>query len=447
MTYIPRLFAPLHIAHISRQPQPSATKLRHPPASTVHPVGRYPKTDISQLLKTRSHLRSSTLAKKTTMAATAPLQSGSSKQPVPALAEPFEPSSPPKNDKVRAGTAGPNVKRDTDDREQKNKIRGLFGMGKKKTDESVKSPSRDPAVNLTNSTNKLTKQPPTRRSTIQTNASNHTMPSSPGIGLSSSPRLASPAGSQIFERDVQEAALIPNSPAIPSHIKTENHVPPVLDDASKAITDDHLDPDSVEIVTHANHQPAGYAVNVSSIPDHMSNSWQDDLASSLDAADFRPVHDLTESASNYGSLDNADVRRLSFISFADVVQSEHQGHAGMAGSRESFHMAGLRSLPSVGGINRSPSPVRSPVSSSGGGASPPQSKSGSVKGMETSPSRKPLASPVSTTLSMSPSLSPMAVSGELNVETMTQALRKTGSGDLGGVRSHPISPVEATPSR
>lgn len=357
------------------------------------------------------------------MATTVPPQSASSNQPVPALAEPFEPASLQKSDK-------------------KNKMRGLFGLGKKKTEESPKSTSRsDAAASTASPANKLTKQPPTRRSTV---ASNHTMPSSPGYAISSSPRLASPAGSQIFERDVQEAALIPNSPAIPSHIMTENQIPPVLDDASQAITDDHLDPDSVEIVTHANHQSASAAVT--GIPDHMTNSWQDDLASSLDAADFRPLHDQTESASNYGSLDNTDVRRLSFISFADVVQAEHQGHAGLGGSRESIHLAGLTSLSSVGGVNRSPSPIRSPVSSSGG-ASPQQSKSGSVRGIEASPSRKPLASPVSTAISMSPSLSPMGVPGELNVETMTQALRRTGSGDLSGVRSIPISPIEATPAR
>ncbi|KAK7739123.1 hypothetical protein SLS53_005759 [Cytospora paraplurivora] len=377
------------------------------------------------------------------MAASVPLKSGSSHQPVQALAEPFEPSSPPKIDKVRTGVAGEDVKHATNDFVKKSKMRGLFGLGRKKTDESVKAPIRpEPAANATSSANKLTKEPRTRRSTIQTNASIHTLPSTPGRGLSSSPRLSSPAGSQIFERDVQESALIPNSPAIPSHIITEDHVPPVLDGASKAITDDHLDPDSVEIVTHANHQPAAAAVHIGGIPDHMSNSWQDDIASSVDAA-----HDQTESASNYGSLDNADVRRLSFISFADVVQAEHQGHAGLAGSRDSFHLTGLRSLSSVGGLNRSPSPIRSPVSSSGGGASPPQSKSGSVRGIETSPSRQPLSSPVSTTLSMSPSLSPLGIAGELNVETMTQAMRRTGSGDLSGVRSTPTSPVEAAPSR
>lgn len=276
------------------------------------------------------------------------------------------------------------------------------------------------------------------------------MPSSPGRGLSaSSPRLSSPAGSQIFERDVQEAALIPNSPAIPSHIITENHVPPVLDASSEAITDDHLNPESVEIITHASHQPAAVAVNVAGIPDNTSNTWQDDLAASLASADFRPI-DQIDSASNSGGLDNVDVRRLSFISFADVVQAEHQGHAGLTGSRDSLHLAGLTSLSSVA---RSPSPIRSPVSSTTGGAgtSPPNSKSASLRGLETSPTRQPLGSPVSTTLSMSPPIVPLGISGEVNVETMAQALKRTGSGDLGGVKSHPTShptsPIEATPSR
>ncbi|KAL1856916.1 hypothetical protein Daus18300_010570 [Diaporthe australafricana] len=374
------------------------------------------------------------------LASTAPLQSGSSNEPGPALAEPFEPKSQ-KAEKVRTGATGDGVVEGTNEPEKKNKMRGLFGLGKKKTEEPVNTPSRsDPSANAASGTSKLSRNPPTRQSTtspIQT-------PSSPGRGLSSSPRLASPAGSQIFERDVQESALVPTSPAIPSHIITENHVPPVLDDASKAITDDHLDPDSVEIITHASHQPAAVAVPG---PDHMSNSWQDDLASSLAASDFRPVHDHTDSGSNYGSLDNVDIRRLSFISFADVVQAEHQGHAGLGGSRESIHLAGLTSLSSAGAMNRSPSPIRSPVSSAGG-VSPPRSRTGSLRGAETSPNRKPLASPVSTSLSMSPSIPAIGLPGELNVETMSQALGRTGSGDLSnGMRSIPISPVEGAPSR
>ncbi|CAN8105758.1 unnamed protein product [Discula destructiva] len=355
------------------------------------------------------------------LASTAPLHSGSSSPSVAALAEPFEPA---KSDK-------------------KAKMRGLFGIGKKKTeDPAAASTSRSHPT--ANASNKLSKDAISRRSTaspIRTDRPIPAMPSSPSRGLSSSPRLSSPAGSQIFERDVQESVLVPNSPAIPSHIKTEDHVPSVLDASSEAITDDHLDPDSVEIITHANHQPA--SLNVTGPPDHLSNSsWQDDLAASLSAVD------LAESGSNYGSLDSADVRRLSFISFADVVQAEHQGHAGMGGSRESIHLAGLTSLSAMGNIDhRSPSPIRSPVSSTTGdpATSSPNSKPVSLRGAETSPHRKPLGSPVSASLSMAP-IPPLGIPGEVNVETMAQALKRTESGDLGGIKSHPASPVDV-PSR
>ena len=73
------------------------------------------------------------------------------------------------------------------------------------------------------------------------------------INRSSSPGLHSPASSQIFERNVQEPEP---SPAIPAHIQTEDHIPAALDASSLAITDDHLNPDEVEIVMHAAHQPA-----------------------------------------------------------------------------------------------------------------------------------------------------------------------------------------------
>ncbi|PSR99027.1 hypothetical protein BD289DRAFT_67227 [Coniella lustricola] len=364
------------------------------------------------------------------MASAISVKSGPSAQPTAALAEPFEPASAQKGDK-------------------KNKIRGLFGIGKKKTVESAHSISRPDSTPTAASTAKLGKQTQSPASPSHADAS--FVPSSPSHGFSSSPRLASPAGSQIFERDVQESVLIPTSPAIPSHIITEDHVPPVLDASSEAITDEHLNPDSVEIITHANHQPAAVAVNVAAVSDNAPTSWQDDLSLSLASADFRPLGEQTDSASNYGSLDSSvDVRRLSFISFADVVQAEHQGHGGLAGSRESIHLAGLTSLSSIGGMDhRSPSPIRSPVSSTTGGAgsSPPHSKSASLKGVEMSPTRMPLGSPVSTNLSLSPLASPMGIHGDINVETMAQALRKTGSGDLSGVRSHATSPIDNAPSR
>lgn len=353
---------------------------------------------------------------------------GGQSAPIPRLAEPFEPI-PTASLEPTTGETG-----------KKQKKRGLFGFGKKRADDA-----NEPAKTSESST---TLRSPVRRtpgSPIQTGM----MPSSPGGGgrnLSSSPRVSSPAGSQIFERDVQESnAIIPNSPAIPSHVRTENHIPSVLCASSEAITDDHLDPDSVEIITHSSHQPAAFTVTgVPASPGAPGSdavgSWADELASFSD-------RDLTDSASNYGSFDATDVRRLSFISFADVVQSEHSGPpAGsiMSGSqRDSIHLAGLTSLASVGiNANRSPSPIRSPVSSAGGGpgTSPPTSKSGSVKGLDLSPARKPLGSPTSA------HHHPLAPGGELNIETMSQALRRTGSRDMSSFRSVPTSPVEG-PSR
>lgn len=267
---------------------------------------------------------------------------------------------------------------------------------------------------------------------------------SPGRNLSSSsPRMVSPSGSQIFERDV--TVLIPNSPAIPNHIQTENYIPPVLDASSEAITDNHLDPDSVEIITHTSHQPAASGLN---LQEPSAATWQDELASSFARRDLGlgVSQGNADSASNYGNLENSvDVRRLSFISFADVVQAE-QGPGATGSHRDSVYLGGLTSIPSAGFAagNRSPSPIRSPISSSAGGASPSPSKSGSFKGLEMgpglspglSPARKPLGSPTSLYHHIP------ALGGELNVETMTQALRRTGSGDLGLQRSQPASPAE-----
>ena len=305
--------------------------------------------------------------------------------------------------------------------------RRLFGFGKKKKeDDKTKARSNGgfaPTVVAGDGNATPIAQPVAQRLPMQNSSpprSNHPYlpPSSPQRHLySSSPRIASPAGSQIFERDVQESALpVPNSPAIPSHIQTENHIPPVLDASSEAITNHKLDPDTVEIVMHTSHQPA--AVTVTGVgSSEPAGNWADDLLAHPDKDD---------AASNYGALDSTDVRRLSFISFSDIVQSEHAEHAG---NRDSVYVAGLSSLSSAG--YRSPSPVRSPVSSQGFGTSPPTSKSASIKGVELSP-RKPLGSPVPAHLTTNGS--------ELTIETMSQALRRTGSGDFSGIRSQPMSP-------
>ncbi|MCJ1362855.1 hypothetical protein MMC16_001961 [Acarospora aff. strigata] len=253
-------------------------------------------------------------------------------------------------------------------------------------------------------------------------------PSSPGRHLySSSPRIASPASSQIFERDVQEDGLVAQaSPAIPGHITTENHIPPVLEASSLAITDNHLDPDHVEIVMHSAHQPAAMTVTGSATNEVAGSHGHEDPLAHVDNDD---------TASSYGALDSNDVRRLSFISFADVVHSEHAEHGT---GRDSVHLADISSnAPPPSTSNRSPSPMRSPVSSHSLGGSPPTSASASLQGPESSSPNRGGRGPTSPLSAHSPP----ATGSELTIETMRQALRKTGSGDLGGARSQPMSAV------
>ncbi|ETS74555.1 hypothetical protein PFICI_13039 [Pestalotiopsis fici W106-1] len=352
----------------------------------------------------------------------------------PSLSEPTSTS---------GSTPTPTEKDIEGDNNNKTKKRSLFGFGKKKADDKAssattasKTPSKAeasiPSPPHTQDASQLSSRRSTQTSPGPMEAP-HRIPSSPGRGIyTTSPHLTSPAGSQIFERDVQEsAAILPNSPAIPSHIQVENHIPPALDATSEAITDDHLNPDSVEIVTHASHQPASVAVTGGAPYETQSSaSWVDELQS---------LAEKEEAASNYGNLDAADVRRLSFISFADVVQAEQHGVA--ASSRDSMHLAGLTSV-SSSGLNRSPSPVRSPMSSQGPETSPPTSKSGSVKGVEMSPTRKPLGSPSSTQHNLG-----IGASSDLNIETMSQALRRTGSTDFSIHRSMPVSPIEGQSPR
>jgi len=208
------------------------------------------------------------------------------------------------------------------------------------------------------------------------------------------------------------------SPAIPAHIQTEDHIPPVLEASSLAITDDHLNPDEVEIVMHSAHQPASASVVGGGMGDSLHSPVHDEFSGHLDADD---------SASNYGSLDTTDVRRLSFISFADVVQAEHA-----ESNRDATHLMSLSST----ATNRSPSPVRSPASSHGFSISPPTSGAASVKGLDLSSKGRVPGSPTMAQGAQSPPLG-----GELTIETMRQALRKTGSGDLSGARSQPMSAV------
>lgn len=232
-----------------------------------------------------------------------------------------------------------------------------------------------------------------------------------------------------MQESVSELDRSELSPHLPSHIQTEDHIPPVLEASSLAITDDHLNPDEVEIVMHPAHQPASELVSGSR--DSVYFPSQDDLAGLSPATGHSEVH---ESTSNYGSLDTTDVRRLSFISFADVVQAEH-----VENDRDAMQFMSLSST-----ANRSPSPVRSPASSHGLSASPPTSGAASEKGADyVSPKgARVLGSPMTTaTTTTHGTHSPPLGGGELQTETMRQALKEAGSGDLSGARSQPLSPI------
>lgn len=406
--------------------------------------------------------------------------------------------------------------------EEKKKRRSLFGFGKKKADDPSANMSKSAVkpTTTTTTTSTLTTGRAKPSSPIQTD---HTRipPSSPGgrSAFASSPRLASPAGSQIFERDVQEstAALLPSSPNIPSHIQTENYIPPVLDASSEAITDGHLSPDTVEIITHTSHQPAGASLAVGGYGHGSSHalspqsavateqpSWTDELDAFSTGNNTNTNNNTAttttsaspDTASNYGSFDTTDVRRLSFISFADVVQAEqHHGSPPFPGSsitgspprdrdrdRDSVRLTGLTSLSSLGGSGGN----ELGIGGYSGNVSPPLSKDGSVKGLdlhglgvgaaataptttttgisashvrESSPASghslshgvgsRSLASPASLVSMQLPGGGSSGAGGEIAIETMSQALRKTGSGDLsvgglsgsGGVRSFPTSPI------
>ncbi|KIW14991.1 hypothetical protein PV08_07778 [Exophiala spinifera] len=317
------------------------------------------------------------------------------------------------------------------DTSTKPRKRDFWKLGKKNDDD--KSKGKAPATSAPVSIKPLaglTPVSPVRSPEILAGSisPHRTSMTSPGLGRqSASPRPQSPASSMIFERNVQDEVVPPEtSPHLPSHVIMENHIAPALDASAEAITNEKLDPDTVEIVTHATHQPAAVTITGLGNEHSLASSMQDEFPPPPPSA-HRQDPDNT---STYGSLDSTDVRRLSFISFADVVHGEQE-----AGDvrRDSAHLSGHPSLIPP----RSPSPVRSPTSSAAFGTSPPTSVTASVKGFETSPHRAPRG----TGSPLPGQSSPLAMGSEINVETMRQALRKTGSGDLSHFRSAPHSAV------
>jgi hypothetical protein len=244
---------------------------------------------------------------------------------------------------------------------------------------------------------------------------------------------------------------------------TEDSIPPALEASAQAITSESLNPDEVEIVTSSSHQPAASGIDGSishsdfaqlHAPPLPRNHSNDQESSSLQASGFLPGLD-DDSASNYGQLDPNDVRRLSFISFQDIVKSEQSEHHQLAGSslgdvgsRDSIHIGSV--LSSTTSADRAASPLRSP-------RSPTSIHSQSISGgVITPPLGINITNPLGASAEQSPVRSvligsPASQHGDLNIETMRQALRKTASGDLSGsgARSANMSPAsdEASFSR
>ncbi|KAF1939473.1 hypothetical protein EJ02DRAFT_456879 [Clathrospora elynae] len=302
----------------------------------------------------------------------------------------------------------------------------LLGLGKKKEGaEDKQITERTGAAAATTSGPTLfpspPMSPPERRESPRGSPRVLPIGASPGRRIrSASPGLHSPASSLIFERNVQEPEP---SVDVPAHIKTEDHIPPALDATSLAITDDHLNPDDVEIVTHSAHQPA-FAAVAGGMSDSLHSPplvREDSLASSH--------ADVAEAGAGYGSLDTTDPRRLSFISFADVVQAEHVEHDRQevlgSTSGETLQFMSLSST-----ANRSPSPVRSVASSP-----PPVSGAASPKHADFARTRSP-ASPTSPIV-LGAQNTAMGEELPVQIETMRQALQH--SSEISGARCQPLS--------
>jgi hypothetical protein len=120
---------------------------------------------------------------------------------------------------------------------------------------------------------------------------------------------------------------VPQLPAdaegnIPAHFTTEDRIPPVLEASSIAIAK-NVNPDAVEILTSSAHVPAALRGTGTSSYPHSQSATQSSDGLGLWSMDEGAMSASAHSAYG-GSIDGTtDVKRLSFISFADVVQQEH----------------------------------------------------------------------------------------------------------------------------
>ncbi|EWC48879.1 hypothetical protein DRE_00184 [Drechslerella stenobrocha 248] len=289
------------------------------------------------------------------------------------------------------------------------KRRSFFNFGKKKP-----SPADDATLKQTSPTSVppiTTISPPETKVGTATNST--TSPVSPvrsshfgsqRRSKNTSPRLST---SSIFERNVQDPSLPPGSPSIPSHFSTENHIPAVLEATSLTITDSSVDPDRIEIVSSAAHHTV-----LPHHPESYSNPWAEESAHSGDESIGQGYN---------SSLAAADKRRLSFISFADVVQAENE-----QASQSSTNLDALptkspqqpQPQPQTAASLRSNSPIRTPPQL-------PYSPPGTGLGISDFSMEKDMSIP-----DRHSGTGAATTHNEVTVETLSQALRKYGSTDL-----------------
>lgn len=195
---------------------------------------------------------------------------------------------------------------------------------------------------------------------------------------------------------------------------------------------------------HSMHQPAVSVVSPhgtsASSPLFDSHFYSHGSDHAIDDSAGNSGDDLSSHGAGIGAAAAADKRRLSFISFADVVQAEQAEHEGVMASSSSINLSPPGGSPNVipadrdsalstinETLRRSPSPIRlgsSPPRHIGGNANAARTLSGRSTGAGSPP-----RSSIGDSLGME--------RGELTIETMRQALRKTGSGDLSGYARSP----------
>lgn len=221
-----------------------------------------------------------------------------------------------------------------------------------------------------------------------------------------------------------------SSPSIPSHIRTENYIPPVLEASSEAITDEHASPEPIEIITPSIHQSSATDPSTSQF---LSSSWpEENPTDPLDSGKTLPPH---------GAPDNSDIRRLSFISFADVINAENAETAEQIHNGYPFQAATLPGGSDGPALHdRSPSPVQSPTFSSALGSSPPTSVSASLRGMESSLHRGGGSAGSPSPTALSPPFSNLG--GDIDAERTRQVSKEARSTDMSKVKSPTSSTAE-----